>query len=142
MSTDRVFFTVFGKPAPAGSKRHVGGGRIVDASKRSTPWKAEIRQVAGRAMEGRELLRGALVVRFEFIVARPKGHFGKKGLRPSAPAYPTVKPDLLKLARAVEDALTGIVYHDDAQIAYEVLCKKYGETEHVKVTVSALEGEG
>lgn len=32
-------------------------------------------------------------------------------------------PDVLKLARGVEDALTGIVWRDDAQIVNESLSK-------------------
>lgn len=38
-------FAVFGLPAPQGSKRHVGEGRMVESSKRVKPWR---RQVAWR----------------------------------------------------------------------------------------------
>jgi len=33
---------------------------------------------------------------------------------------------VLKLARAVEDALTGVIWADDAQIVDEVIRKRYG----------------
>jgi Holliday junction resolvase RusA-like endonuclease len=133
-----IAFTVHGRPAPAGSKRGFVNPRtkrviITDDSKNSRPWKAQIADGAARAMDGRDLLGGGIVARFTFYVTRPKGHYGARGLRPSAPLFPTVKPDVLKLARAVEDALAGICYRDDAQIVGEVLVKRYGEPARVEV---------
>jgi len=144
--TDSVVFTVYGKPQPAGSKRVVPaggkrGGRplVIDAAKHSRPWKQEVAGVAELTMEGRALLAGALVVELRFYMARPRGHYGAHGLRALAPVAPTVRPDLLKLARAVEDALTGIVYHDDSQIVVETLLKVYDQKERVEVLVRPLE---
>lgn len=137
-------FTVFGTPAPAGSKKAVPMGKrwgVIDDSKRSRPWKSQVAQVGGEAMAGRELLRGPLAVTFTFYVRRPKGHFGSRGLKPSAPAHPTTRPDVLKLARAVEDALTGTVWGDDAQIVRELLVKAYGESERVEVQIEQPNGE-
>ena len=136
-----VSFVVYGTPAPAGSKKVVPMGKrfgIIDDSKRSRPWKNLVGQQAGTVMEGRALLRGPLKVALRFVVRRPKGHFGRRGLLPSAPPYPMVKPDVLKLARGVEDALSGIVYADDAQIVKELLVKEYGEQERVEVEVWEL----
>jgi Holliday junction resolvase RusA-like endonuclease len=139
-------FTVYGKPAPAGSKRFVPaggkrGGRplVIDDSKRSRPWKQDVAAIALEVMRGRELLAGPLQLELVFYLARPKGHYGARGLRPSAPAWPTVKPDVLKLTRAVEDALTGQVWRDDAQVVLEQLHKRYGDPERVEVTVRPLE---
>jgi Holliday junction resolvase RusA-like endonuclease len=132
-----ISFTVYGQPAPAGSKT-IGRGKqgqtfVRDSSKRSYPWKRDVAQAAGIAMQGRTLLDGPLHVEIYFYVPRPKGHFGARGLRPSAPEHPTVKPDVLKLARAVEDALAGVIYRDDAQIVSEVLGKRYGEPARCEV---------
>lgn len=142
--TEALKFTVYGVAKPAGSKRgfvnrHTGRVQVVDANANSRPWKNEVASAAAAAMNGAELLDGPLMLGLEFYVPRPKGHFGKRGLRPSAPAIPTVKPDLLKLARGVEDALTGIVYRDDAQIAREILDKFYGEPARVEVRVRKLD---
>ena len=141
----RIAFTAYGKPAPAGSKRVVpaggrAGGRpiVVDDSKRSRPWKTEVAAAAREALDGGDLLDGPLRMRLVFYVARPKGHYGARGVRPSAPPHPTVKPDVLKLARAVEDALTGQVYRDDAQVVDEQLVKRYGEPERVEVEIEAI----
>src|SRR5579859_2477883 len=138
-------FTVYGRPAPAGSKRVLpaggrAGGRpiVVDDSKRSRPWKQQIAEIALAVMAGRPLLDGPLDLQLVFYLRRPRGHFGARGLKPSAPARPTVKPDVLKLARAVEDALTGQLWRDDAQVVVELLEKVYGEPERVEITVAEL----
>jgi Holliday junction resolvase RusA-like endonuclease len=142
-----ISFTVYGTPAPAGSKkgfynRKAGRVIITDDSKRSRPWKAQISDAAAEAMDGAPLLDGALALSLTFVVARPKGHFGSGRnagmVKGSAPRFPTVKPDLLKLARAVEDALSGIVYRDDAQIVAETLEKEYGEPARVEVRVRRI----
>lgn len=52
--------------------------------------------------------------------------------------WPTSKPDLLKLARGVEDALTGIVYEDDAQIVFETMRKQWSQIEGVQVRVQEM----
>lgn len=136
-------FVVYGVPATAGSKKgfvNQKTGRVIitDDSKRSRPWKALVTDAAIEAIGEQELLTGPLELRLSFYLIRPKGHYGVKGVRPSAPRFPTVKPDLLKLARAVEDALSGIVYRDDAQIAVEVLTKDYGAPARVEVEVREL----
>jgi Holliday junction resolvase RusA-like endonuclease len=139
-----IEFTCYGTPAPAGSKRGFYNAKarrviVTDDSVRSRPWKAQVADAAAQAMNGRSLLDGPLMLGLEFHIPRPKGHYGKRGLRPSAPPIPTVKPDLLKLARAVEDALSGIVYRDDAQIAREILDKFYGEPARVEIRVRQLD---
>jgi len=103
--------TVIGKPIPQGSKK-VFNGRVVDVN------AAELRQwrdLVARAWDGPCTLQPVSLV-VDFYLSRPKGHFGKKGLRPSAPTDPSVRPDLDKLVRAVLDALTGVAFRDDAQV--------------------------
>ena len=138
--------TVYGSAKPAGSKRAfvIGGkARITDANKNSKPWKMQVAQHAGEAMqtEGTALFDGPLRVVFTFYVARPKGHFKKDGTLSAAgrrQPYPAVKPDVLKLARGVEDALSGVVYRDDAQIVDEHLKKRYGTPERVEIEVLGM----
>ena len=140
-------FVAFGTPKAAGSKRGFvlpGTKRVIitDDNPKSRPWKNQVAQAAGLAMDGRQLFNGPLSVEMRFMVARPKGHFGKNGLNATGRAspYPAKKPDALKLARGVEDAMSGVVYRDDAQIVHEVLTKEYGEPERVEVTMTELDG--
>lgn len=135
-----ITFTVHGHPEPAGSKRSVPMGQrwgVIDANPKAKGWKGKVEQVAGEIMAGRPLLQAPIRLELRFFVQRPKGHYGKKGLLPSAPPYPATKPDVLKLARGVEDALTGVVYRDDAQIVDEVLEKHYGP-ERVEISVREI----
>ena len=138
-------FSIPGKPEPAGSKRaFVRGGHaiVTDANKNAAPWKLEVKAAAAEAMRRRNghngLIEGPLQVSMVFIVPRPQNHFTSTG-NPSAVAkrtpFPTVKPDLLKLARGIEDAMTGIVYRDDSQIVLERLQKLYGAVYETRVIV-------
>lgn len=124
-------FEVFGLPKPAGSKRaFVRGGRaiVTDDCRGSREWKNQVADAVGRQHDG-PLLDGPLELQVEFWLPRPKSHFGSgrnaDQVRPSAPTHPAVKPDLLKLTRAVEDALTGVLWRDDALIVSERLAKRY-----------------
>jgi Holliday junction resolvase RusA-like endonuclease len=139
-----IELSIIGTPQPAGSKRgfRVGKGvRVVDANPKSATWKREVLYQSGKQYNG-PLLRGPLQVRMVFTRPRPKGHFGTgrnaERLKPSAPQYPTGVPDVLKLTRGVEDALTGVVWYDDAQIVSESISKVYGEPEGVQIVIEAL----
>jgi Holliday junction resolvase RusA-like endonuclease len=147
---DPIAFSVYGTPQTAGSKKAFvvkskNGGRpravVTDDNKRSKPWKDQVAQQAGLAMRRRELLRGPLEMRLVFHVRRPQGHFGRRGLLPSAAAYPITRPDLSKYTRAVEDALTGVVWHDDAQVVRQILEKHYGQPERVEICIRPLESQ-
>lgn len=121
-TTDRVEFLVLGKPAPKGSKKIVplrGGGRplLVDDNKKTKPWTRAVAQAAMVAMRGREMFVGqALGVDIVFARVRPQSHYGKRGLRPSAPIAPATKPDGDKLQRSTLDALEGVVFDNDSRI--------------------------
>lgn len=155
-----IVFVVYGKQEPAGSKssfvptnRKTGqpfrgaSGRIivntVDANPKAKDWK---KLVAATAMNHRprELLDGPIKFSLCFYRTRPKGHFNSKGelnKKGRESFYPTTKPDVLKLARAVEDALTGVMWVDDAQIVREVLSKDWGELECVVIEIESMKQE-
>lgn len=134
--------TVYGAPQPAGSKtagRSSSGKLFVrDASKGSAPWKRQVAQAAGEAMNGRDLMEGPLLLLAKFYVTRPAGHYGANGLRASAPAYPVKRPDTTKLLRAVEDAMTGIVWRDDAQVVVQQASKLFGEPARCELHVEII----
>lgn len=133
-----IAFTVYGLPEPAGSKRAFvikGRAIVTDANAKSRGWKNQVTAAAREAYQG-PLLDGPLSVTMTFFRPRPAGHMGANGkLKKSAPSEPTTRPDVLKLARAVEDALTGVIWRDDAQITQETIWKRYGEPAMVVVEV-------
>jgi Holliday junction resolvase RusA-like endonuclease len=64
----------------------------------------------------------------------------RRAKRPAAglELWPLKPPDVLKTARAIEDALTGALWTDDAQIVSEYLAKRYGPASRVVVVVTEL----
>lgn len=148
-----VFFRVYGTPQTAGSKQAFPykkptgqlGVRVSDDNPKSRSWK---QQIIGEALanasedERTVLLASTIAVRFSFVMPRPKSHFKADGsIKPNAPRWHTKRPDALKMARAAEDALTGVLWADDSQIVLENLEKRYadkGEVEHLAVTVHAV----
>lgn len=134
-----IDLVVYGQPAPAGSKTAgtTKDGRVYlrDASKGAAAWKRAVAQAAGERMNGHELLSGPLTLAADFYLPRPKSHYGKRGLRPSAPAHHLTVPDATKMLRAVEDSLQGIVYRNDSQIVQQTVTKQYGEPARVEIRI-------
>lgn len=139
-----VSFFVPGLPAPGGSKRGFPikrangtiGVSIVDDAKRNAPWRASVALEGSIAMDGREPLEGPLSLDVEFVMPRRKAHFrANGGVKITAPTHHASKPDRTKLLRALEDALTKIVWRDDTQVVDGRTTKRYGDRPgaHVKV---------
>jgi len=122
-----VTFEVHGRPAPQGSKT-IMRGRLVESSKYLPAWRKAIAEAATEIQAETEWFSEApLVMEVSFTLTKPKTV--KRDL-------PTVPPDLDKLARAIGDSCTGILYNDDAQIVRLILSKEYGATEGAVVTIS------
>jgi Holliday junction resolvase RusA-like endonuclease len=121
-------FVVAGIPAPQGSKRvFVRGGRVslVESCARVKPYRALVSLAASQARTEAPTQQ-PVGIAIAFVFVRPKSHYTSKGeLRAGAPSFPG-KPDVDKLCRAVLDALTGILYHDDAQVVSLSATKRYG----------------
>lgn len=119
---------VAGDPAPQGSKRHVGGGVLVESCKRLPQWRKDVRAACLDA-EGLPKARfdGAVNLHLEFVLSRPKGLPKSK---PTPPA--TKKPDLDKVARAIFDAMTSAgVVRDDSYIVFSTLHKRIAEPDEI-----------
>lgn len=122
-----ITIRVYGRPAPQGSKRALGPGRMVEMSKYVKPWRDDVRAAAFLTIaehsrgRGWEPLDGPLIVRMVFTVAKPKA--APKTRR----TWPCTMPDISKLCRATEDAITSAgIWRDDARVTeYERLAKCY-----------------
>lgn len=141
----QVEFTVLGLPQPQGSKTIVQQSHravIREDNPKTAPWRSTVTARAHEAMNGRQLRSGPLRLRAVFVFPRPTGHFGTGRnhgrLKPSAPVYCRTRPDVDKLLRAIGDALTGIVWRDDAQVVIVHAEKHYGEPPCVHVIVEEL----
>jgi Holliday junction resolvase RusA-like endonuclease len=126
-----LVITVYGTPAPQGSKRHVGNGVMVESSKAVKPWREAVKHAA-LATES-SMIRQPVGVEVVFYLKRPQGHYrtGRNAhlLRDTAPAHPKVKPDLDKLARSTLDALSDAgIWDDDCQVVNLQVFKRYCRT--------------
>lgn len=140
-----IQFTVTGTPATAGSKkpfvyRSKKDGKyrasMAPDNKRQKPWMSLVSMTAAEIFIG-PVLTCPLVLAIDFYFVRPKSHFRADGrsLKKGAPPYHAQKPDLCKLIRAVEDALTGIVWRDDAQLCSYGRMSKRWSTEGIASAV-------
>ena len=113
--------TVYGRPAPQGSKSFKGihGGKavLVESSKKVKPWRDDVKAAAEREIASRQEpfpwvpMDGPLAMVVVFTLPAPKS------LPKRRPCYPATQPDLSKLVRSTEDALTAAgVWRDDARV--------------------------
>ena len=139
----RISFVVYSRAAPQGSKRHIGNGVMIESSKRVKPFRADVRKAAeSAALPPGWPMAAPMRVCFRFHFARPKSHFKRDGvaLMKSAPEEATSHGlgDLEKLARSVNDALSGVLFDDDRQVAEMHLAKAYDSEDLVIISVEPL----
>ena len=131
-----ITFFVPGIPATAGSKTgfyNKKAGRVImaPANKRQKPWMASVSAAALEVYAGPPT-NEAVKLDLLFMMPRAKSHFGTgknaDKLKPTAPELHTKKPDLTKMLRAIEDALTGIIWRDDSQVVAFTCRKEYAKS--------------
>jgi Holliday junction resolvase RusA-like endonuclease len=127
-----------GTAAPQGSKSFKGmmpngRARMVESSKAVGPWRERIALAAHQS--GAAMMPGAVAVDLRFVMPRPAS-------TPKRSTPPAIKrPDVDKLARAVLDALTGILFADDSRVV-DLRARKrlaeIGETTGVHIEITNL----
>ena len=141
MST--MTFTVPGRARGQGSKRHIGRGTMIEASRHVKTWRAEVAAAAATAVTEQDWPKYTTTpcaVMISVVRARPKAHYiGRdpaRGLRDTAPVSCTSTPDVDKVARAVLDALTQAgVWDDDRRVDMLAVSRDWGVEDSTSVTV-------
>lgn len=131
-----VSFRVLGEAIPQGShKAFMRPGMrfpvVVHDNPKLKAWRQLVASEAQR-VAGDGLFLGPVAVGIVFAFARPKS-------LPKRVVHHTVRPDCDKVLRGVFDALTGVLYRDDAQVVRAVLSKVYapiGSGASVQITVA------
>ncbi|HVJ98946.1 MAG TPA: RusA family crossover junction endodeoxyribonuclease [Acidimicrobiia bacterium] len=141
-----VTIDVRGMPRPQGSmKLHtLPNGRAAARYPAGVyVWRGQV-QAAVAGIEC-EQFTGPVELRLGFDMPRPLAHYGTGKnagvLKRSAPDVPHTAPDLDKLVRCVNDAITDAgLWRDDAQVAVIVAAKRYVTTgvPGVLITVTEL----
>ena len=136
--TGPLVVVVLGRPAPQGSKRHVGHGVLIESSKHVKPWRVAVAAAtaaaiadAARALGGAQIAADAAWrVDLVFTMQRPRAHYrtGRNAgqLRDNAPTLPVVMPDLDKLVRSTLDGIaTGDAIANDSRVVELHAVKTY-----------------
>lgn len=141
---NELVFSVFGVPQPQGSAkafmpRNARFPVVTSDNPKVKGWRQLVAQAASQALNGRGLhLEGPVRLCANFYLPRPKS-LGAK------PKSHLTRPDVDKLARAIGDALTGVVWRDDSQIVQFKVSKYYagvGESPRADIAITALPEEG
>jgi Holliday junction resolvase RusA-like endonuclease len=129
-----------GKGRPRARVRSIGGRAFAhmhtDAKTRSA--ETMVRDFAALAMRGRNLLDGPLALEITIHVSIPQSWSKRARL---AAKWVTGKPDPDNAIKLIADALNGIVYRDDTQIARIIFARMYirdGSQERAEITVAQL----
>lgn len=151
---DKIEFFVPGQSRPAGSKsafrdRITGQIHVTHANPKTKAWMDSVKWHALKNVGRMVLWTNPICLKLTFLRQRPGGHYGTGGnagvLKGSAPLHNTKVPDLTKLTRAVEDALTGVIWKDDSQVIAQRTNKRYcrgKEIPGVHITVEPIGTKG
>jgi crossover junction endodeoxyribonuclease RusA len=138
--SQQITFIAYCTPTPQGSiKAFMIGGkpRLTSDNSKLKPFRHTVAQVAAEAMNAAGLSlplaaqHVAVGVNIVWTLSKPQS-------APKSRIWPSRKPDADKLLRATLDALTGILWYDDAQVVEVMAAKRYGAPESVSVQVQIL----
>lgn len=137
-----ISFTVYGEPKALKRHRTVRCGQFNREYDPSAPDKSDFLAKC-QAHRPALPLTGPLKLEIIATFGRPKNHYrsGKNAgrLKEHAPNWHTSRPDQSNIEKFVEDALNGIFFKDDSQIAHAEVLKLYGNTPCVGITIKELE---
>lgn len=124
-----------GTPQVQGNHRVSRTGYTYDTNKKLKPWRDAVAMMVRNHMRKNginPITEGPVGMALTFVMPRTKAMKNK-------PAPPmTQRPDTIKLARAIEDALAGVAYADDSQIIHHYLVKRRANPDetpgvHIKI---------
>ncbi|WP_262315385.1 RusA family crossover junction endodeoxyribonuclease [Lacticaseibacillus parakribbianus] len=135
-----IHLTIIGVPVPQGRPKFSARGGFARAydPKTSRDYKFTVATQASQQYHS-EPLTGPVACHVK--VYRPIQKSGSKRLRAAKAAgliRPTVKGDTDNYFKAITDALTGLVWIDDAQIVDSSCSKYYTEDPRVEITIEEI----
>lgn len=137
-----VSFNVPGKPVGKGRPRAAKRGKHITlyTPGKTVSYESTVAVVAMQAMAGRPLIAGPVNVVMKIDLSVPASWSNRK--RDAALAgtlIPTTKPDIDNVIKTVFDAINGVVWVDDTQVANLYAIKRYSSVPGVQVAVHTTE---
>lgn len=142
-------FTVYGAALPKGNHtalllKGMKHPIITESNRNVKGWQQLVAAEASHALNRipaaeRRLLEFGVRLTLAFYLPRPKKHAKRGVFVPH-----TNKPDLDRLMRAVLDALTQVLYHDDKQVTEAIVGKYFADVDdapHVNIRVEPAPGQ-
>lgn len=132
----KIEFTVYGKPQGKARPRFTRRGGRAYTPKNTKLYEQQIARAYRQAANG--FTFGEFPVEIWITAVFQKAKTSKK-------EYPTLKPDIDNIQKAVFDGLNGIAYNDDKQIltavVHKTFCTLEGEKPRLLVTVMEYKGD-
>ena len=133
-----VKFSVEGVPVGKGRPKFARRGNFVTAytPAKTKTYEQQVADAARVAMGAKLRTMEPVQLNMDIFVPIPKSWSKIKRARAlNGVEYPTTKPDIDNVAKAVFDAMNGIVFQDDKQIINHCITKRYSDNPRVEVRV-------
>lgn len=140
LSPQTVSFIVPGKPRPKGRPRatSVNGRAHVYTPRGTVNYEALVAMTGRAAMGADRLIDGGVDISIVIGLRPPPSASSRvKSEMLQGRLLPTKRPDVDNVAKAIVDALNGIVFRDDRNIIKLVVEKRYAPEDGVEVVVAA-----
>lgn len=139
-----VFFVVPGTPVGKGRpKVSTRGGKFARmyTPEKTASYEGLVAMAARQAMAGRDLISGPVDVELTILLPIPASWSKKKQAAALAgQVYPTKKPDIDNVEKAIFDGLNNVVWRDDVQVCDVIKRKRYAAVPCVQVAVREIVG--
>jgi Holliday junction resolvase RusA-like endonuclease len=134
-----VQFIVPGQPQGKGRHRvgNVRGHARMFTPAKTVAYESLIALAAQHARGQGSLIEGPVSCSIELNCTIPKSWSKQKRKQAIAgEIVPTTKPDCDNTAKAVMDALNGVIWHDDTQVTTLIVSKHYSEVPCLRVVIA------
>jgi len=136
-----ITFTIPGQPQGKGRPRvgKIGAHARMYTPAKTVAYEGLVAHAAQLAMDGLALLDGPVSVRLAILCQIPASWSQKKQRAALAhELFPTTKPDVDNVVKAVFDGMNGVVWKDDVQAVEVSVRKRYSSTPCVHVEVEPI----
>ena len=137
-----VSFTIPGPAIGKGRPRvgKIGGHARLFTPQKTVNYESLVAHSAMVAMDGRPMFDCAVMCTLMIECAIPASWSGKKQRQALAgELYPSTKPDIDNVVKAVFDGLNGVLWRDDVLVVECRVRKRYAATPCVRVEVWAID---